>query len=165
MLLFILIGGLCSNGQQIPAWKITDLNQHIDTTTSHILVINLWATFCGPCVKEIPHFIEFSNEHTGDKMELLLVSVDAKEVYPNRLQKFIKKHRFRSNFIWLDESDANFFIPSISSEWTGSIPATLFINKKTGKRLFVESELSKKELENLLVEIQSDGFRQVPVMP
>ena len=64
-----------------------------------------------------------------------------------------KKHNFKTNIVWLQETDADYFCPKIDTTWSGSIPATLFVNTKTGYRKFFEGEMTVVEFEGLLKEV------------
>ena len=131
ILLFIGMG-TNSQSQQIKKWKINDITNLIDKSDS-VLVINFWATFCKPCVEEIPDLIKFTKKYSKQKVALYLVSLDLADYYPAKIKKFVAAKKYAANIAWLDESNADYFCPIISPEWSGSIPATLFINKK--KRL------------------------------
>jgi thiol-disulfide isomerase/thioredoxin len=145
----ILILSFCfssASAQNIPKWKVVDFKQYEDTAKVDLLIINLWATFCKPCVEEIPDLINVSAKY-GEKIRLIFVSVDAEKDYPKKLKRFIKKRHLKMNTTWLDETNADYFCPAFDSSWSGSIPATLFINKKNGKRRFIESEMNASEFE------------------
>jgi len=75
--------------------------------------------------------------------------------YPARIASFAKKHKFNSNIVWLDESNADYFCPKIDSAWSGSIPATLIINTATGFRKFAEEEMTPESLEMAIKEVIS----------
>lgn len=135
-----------SSAQKIPKWKVTDFKHYVDTAKSEIIVINLWATFCKPCIEELPDLIRVSEKY-NEKLKMIFVSLDAEKDYPTKLNRFIKMHRFKFNAVWLDETNADYFCPAFDSTWSGSIPATLFISKKTNSRKFIESELSADEFE------------------
>lgn len=128
--------------QEIPAWKITDLEAKIKQA-ERPLIVNFWATFCKPCVEEIPAF-----QHLADSLglDLLFVSLDLQEDYPRKLASFRKKLGIRSPIVWLDEYDADYFCPKVDSSWSGALPASLFINNKAGYRLFKEQVFSKAQL-------------------
>ncbi len=125
---------------QIPSWKITDVENYIDSSQG-VVVVNMWATFCKPCVAELPGFIRIVNEHKNDKVKLLMVSLDLPSFYPKKIASFAVRKNFNSNIVWLNESNADYFCPRIDSAWSGSIPATLFVNTRTGYRRFFEEEL------------------------
>ena len=138
----------CSFGQTtIPKWKITDVEKYMSSGKDEVLVINFWATFCKPCVAEIPSFIEVTNKYKDKNVQLLLVSLDLPSFYPKKIADFARKHSFTSNIVWLDETNADYFCPKIDTKWSGSIPATLILNPKTGFRKFFEEEIEKDVFE------------------
>lgn len=134
--------------QQIPKYKITDIESLINTNSGQVLVLNFWATFCKPCVAEIPSFISVCDNFKKNNVKLMLISVDLPSYYPKKVASFAKKHQFNTNLAWLDETNADYFCPKIDSTWSGSIPATLIINTVSGKRKFVEGEITGEELES-----------------
>ena len=142
----MLLACLHGNSQTVPRWKSDSLLNY-ESRSSGVSVINFWATFCKPCVEEIPHFMDMADRHASEGVSLLLVSLDLPDMYPGKLRAFINKRKYRYPVAWLDESDADYFLPRIDRSWTGSIPATLIVNRKTGYRKFIESPLSEKELE------------------
>ena len=135
-----------SNAQPIKRWKMDDLLQYADTNDS-VLVINFWATFCAPCIAELPYFHSITNKYKKQNVKLLLVSLDFEEYYPKRIRDFANKRKYTAEIVWLDEEKPDEFCPRIDPKWTGSMPATLFINKKTGYRKFVEAEMKPEDLE------------------
>ena len=147
-ILFLLLftGSISAKGQAIASWKVTRLQEYIAKSDS-ILVINFWATFCKPCNEEIPYFETIVNKYKKQKVKLLLVSLDLKEVYPNKIKAFAKKNKYASQIVWLNETNADYFCPRVDRSWSGGIPATLIINPKTGYRKFFEEELKPEELE------------------
>lgn len=145
--------GINVHGQDIAKWKITDVEKYMAARNGDILVINCWATFCKPCVAEIPFFIKTVEKYKSSQVKLLLVSLDLPSYYPAKIASFAKKHQFKTNIVWLDETDADYFCPRIDSSWSGSIPATLFINTRTGYRKFSEGEMTSKEFEDTLKQV------------
>ena len=131
----------------IPKWKITDVEKYMNSGKDEVLVINFWATFCKPCVAEIPSFIAVTNQYKDQHVKLLLVSLDLPSFYPKKIADFAKKHEFNTNIVWLEETNADYFCPKIDQKWSGSIPATLIINPKTGYRKFFEEEIEKEKFE------------------
>ena len=114
-------------GQEIKKIKITDLEKIIAESKTP-LIINMWATWCKPCIEEIPYFLKEVEEHRKDSVQLLLVSLDFKEAFPKGISTFAAKRKFTALIVWLDETNADYFCPKIDPKWSGAIPATLFIN-------------------------------------
>ena len=139
--------GLHVAAQETPAVKITDLEKLI-TESKTPLVINFWATFCKPCMEEIPYFQKLERTYAAKGVKLLLVSLDMQDAYPEKVKTFIKKRRITLSTSWLDETNADYFCPKIDESWSGAIPATLFVNNSIGYRKFVEDPLTEKQLEN-----------------
>jgi thiol-disulfide isomerase/thioredoxin len=141
---------LAAAAQNIPKLKMADVVKNFEQKNDSIYIINFWATFCKPCVAEIPNFIKISNKYKKDKVKLMLVSLDLPSFYPKRIAAFATKNNFATNIAWLEETDADYFCPMIDKSWGGSIPATIIVNTKTGYKKFFEKELSAVEFEKEL---------------
>jgi thiol-disulfide isomerase/thioredoxin len=132
--------------QEIKKIKIGELKSYIDKS-DHPLIINFWATYCLPCIHEIPYFQTEANKHRDDGVELILVSLDLPDYYPSRISSFAKKQNFSASIFWLNESNADYFCPKIDQKWSGGIPSTLFVNNKTHYRQFFERQLTELQVE------------------
>lgn len=154
LILVLLTYPSAVSGQVIRRVKVTELEKVIAEHPGP-LVINIWATWCTPCIEEIPYFLEAYRKHkaAGDSLELLLVSLDFKEAYPETIRSFTRKRKYDVPILWLDETNADYFCPKIDPKWSGVIPATLFINNKKGYRNFLEEQISRDQLEKELMAI------------
>jgi thiol-disulfide isomerase/thioredoxin len=147
-----LLTGVLSYSQELRSIKITDLEKII-AESDKPLIINMWATWCKPCVEEIPYFLEEANKHSKDSLTLLLVSLDFNESFPEAIKKFMIKRHITAPVLWLNETNADYFCLKVDAKWSGAIPATLFINNKTGYRNFIEEQLSHEELKKEIMAI------------
>ncbi len=103
---------------------------------NNIYVINFWATWCAPCIKELPHFEKL---HTDNKkVKVILVSLDSQKDLEKKLIPFIERKKITANVVLLSDKDYNSWLSKIDKDWSGAIPATLIIQGK--KRLFAERE-------------------------
>lgn len=113
-------------------------------------VYNFWATWCAPCVKEMP---AFEKVNADDKqVELIFISMDDGR-RPERVTSFMEKRGVKSPVYLLDDVDFNSWIDKVSEKWSGAIPATLFI-KANGERHFHEGELDEHDLKKLINQLK-----------
>lgn len=132
-----------ASAQNIRKVKIDELVHMIDTS-SVPLVVNFWATWCGPCVREIPWF-EKTVAAYGNKVKLLLVSIDFGEDYPVSIREFVKKQGYQSQVVWLNETNADIFCPRIDKSWDGAIPVTLMVSNRARYRRFFGQQLPEEK--------------------
>lgn len=132
--------------QHIKKWEYADLEQYINQSKTP-LVINFWATFCKPCIEEVPYFQKLVKQFQHKKIKLVLASLDFPENYPEKIEAFARKNGFTADIIWIDEEDPGQFCPKVDAKWNGVLPATLFINKKNNYRNFLPQQITEKELQ------------------
>jgi len=120
------------------------LQKFLRTTDDKTYVVNFWATWCAPCIKELPYFEKLNKEYS-DNVEVILVSLDFPSKYETKLKPYIKNKNLQSKVIALNDVDSNSWIPKVDESWTGAIPATVIFNKD--KRKFYEKSFNYDELE------------------
>lgn len=150
LLLLLSTSGL--QAQNIPIIQQQELLDLLAKKDDTLRVVNFWATWCGPCVKELPHLEQLQRDNLEQPLRVILVSLD----FPSQLQKrvvpFVKKRKLRSTVLLLDGGDPNLWIDRVEPRWSGSIPATLFLYK--GKRIFYEGQISAQELAQYVQQIK-----------
>tara|TARA_B100000900_G_C20293285_1_gene599064 strand:- start:116 stop:607 length:492 start_codon:yes stop_codon:yes gene_type:complete len=100
----------------------------IDLTSDKTYVINFWATWCAPCVKELPYFEKVNKEFKDKNVEVILLSLDFPSQFETKLIPYLKRNKIKSKVILLDDSKMNTWVPRVSEQWDGGIPATLIVN-------------------------------------
>jgi thiol-disulfide isomerase/thioredoxin len=135
-----------TDAQQVSVWKAADLKTALDTATVPT-IFNFWATFCRPCIAELPYFQAAADQYKSSGVRLVLVSLDVKEAFPKKVEAFVKKRGLTSPVVFLDEPSAGIFVPLIHRTWSGAIPASLFIYRQRGYRRFFDDELSRSKLD------------------
>jgi len=133
-----------------------DTLQHLMTRDSdRIEVINFWATWCKPCIEELPYF-QALHKNMADRVEVTLVSLDFADVLHEKVIPFVEKRGLTPEVLLLDEIDYNSWIDKVDPSWSGAIPATLIINHQSGQRKFIERELVKGEIEQMIKELTNN---------
>lgn len=144
-LLFSLMLLQATNAQTITKMSMNELLKMADTTTQP-LVINFWATWCAPCIKEIPWFEKTVAKYKTQHVKLILVSLDFEEDYPKAIAGFAKQKGYQSSIIWLNETNPEEFCAKVDKSWKGTIPVSLFINNKKHYRSFLNQQLPEERL-------------------
>tara|TARA_B100002051_G_scaffold249566_1_gene260375 strand:- start:6 stop:497 length:492 start_codon:yes stop_codon:yes gene_type:complete len=145
ILLFLLLFS-CNNPSKdtIEIVDFDGLYSKIDLSVEKTYVINFWATWCAPCVKELPHFEEVNKEFKDKNTEVILVSLDFPSQIESKLNPYLKKNKIKSKVILLDDSKMNTWVPKVSVQWDGGIPATLIVNSSNYN--FYPKPFKKEEL-------------------
>ncbi len=91
-------------------------------------VVNFWATWCAPCVKELPYFEQLHKENKNVKV--ILVSLDSKKDLEKKLLPFINRKKITAQVVMLSDKDYNSWLDKIDKSWSGSIPATFIFHGK-----------------------------------
>jgi len=144
-IVFLVFSYATSQAQEIEAYKIDNLLARTQSQDT-LYIVNFWATWCGPCVRELPEFNELYKMYAGKPVKILMVSLDFEDAYPRKLASFLKKKNLLPEVVWLNETNANEFIPKIADEWQGSIPATLITYRKNNYRNFNEGIIHAKQI-------------------
>ena len=132
-----------------PMLTFDQLKPLLTTQSDTVFIINFWATWCAPCIAELPYFEKLNAELKGKKAKVILVSLDFKAQIKSKLLPFLKKNKLQSSVLVLVEKDPNAWIPKVNQEWSGSIPATLIFDKN--KRQFYEQSFDHyKDLKKII---------------
>jgi len=149
----VFISQICV-AQKARIVKLPELQRVISQATHDVHIINFWATWCAPCVKELPFFENLTRERKND-IKVTLVSLDLDlDPNPEKVYKFIARKNLQSEVLLLDEQDPNSWIDRIDPQWNGALPATIILNGRTGKRIFIGRSLEEGELEQYISQIQ-----------
>ena len=150
LLLMLVMGQLNAQSNEVKVIKYEELFEMIKQPSDQLIAVNFWATWCGPCVEEMPHFVEVNEKYKDNKnFKLLLVSMDrAKQL--DKVKQFMIDKGINAEVVLLDDNKRmNEWIPAIDKSWSGNIPVTAFY-QKGDKVHFAGSEMNKTELETII---------------
>lgn len=144
------LGKVYAQTGEVKVIKYEELFEKIKQPTDQLIAVNFWATWCGPCVEEMPHFIEVQEKYKDNQnFKILFVSMDrAKQL--EKVKKFINDKGINAEVVLLDDNKRmNEWIPAIDKSWSGNIPVTAFY--QNGEKVhFVGSELNEIEFETII---------------
>jgi len=159
LLLFccLLIGAvnLQAQGNELTLTEQDGLEKLIKEQGNGVLLINFWATWCKPCVAELPQIEALHDQFSSDELEIVLLSLDFENQIGSHLLPFIEEHKLRSTVSFLDAGKPNEWIDSVEPQWSGAIPFTLILDSTREKRWFFEGQLE----EGTLVKVLSEEFK------
>lgn len=138
--------------RSIPAMGIDHIIKE-NSSKDTLYIINFWATWCAPCVQELPAFNALHTEYATRPVKVLLVSLDFKEDYPMKLRTFLERKKILPQVVWLSDTNPNDFVPKADKSWEGSIPATLIIHPGKGYKRFIEGQVTDAQLRSIVNDV------------
>lgn len=133
--------------QQIPVEKFNELEKRWTNNSDTVFLVNYWATWCKPCVEELPDFLKLNEEYKDKAFKMILVSLDFPKHIESRVKPFINSHNIAPQVVLLDD-DANIWINKVNPNWDGSIPVTQII--QSNKKEFYGGTLNYDELKEII---------------
>lgn len=116
--------------RKIKSYQIKNL---IEQRNGKTLLLNIWATWCIPCREELPVLNKLLNYYSGDKLDIITISVDYPDEINKKILPFLKSINAGFPVFVAEISDDTELINLLNPKWNGSLPAT-FIYNKNGKQ-------------------------------
>lgn len=124
------------------------LNKKNDST----YVVNFWATWCAPCMREMPILLDFAQANKNKKVKLILISLDFPKHIESKVIPFVEENEVEGEVVVFDTPPGYKWIDAVDSAWNGGIPATIVFNST--KRIFHGNEIhSMQEIDSLLITV------------
>lgn len=148
MLFFIAIH--VANAQRIQPVSVNWVDEMRSKTNDTLYVINFWATWCKPCVEELPYFQTLAKNYEGKKLKVILVTTDMRKDIATRVTDFVKAKGITMQVVYINEVNADKWINKVNADWSGAIPATWFLKGSEKFEKFNEGEYTFDELEGVV---------------
>jgi len=130
---------------------IAGIKKLVKNDSKKLRLINVWATWCGPCVVEYPDLVKLQRIYGGRDFEFISISSD-KIGNKEKVHSFLKKsHSAIQNYIY-SEGDNYKLIEAVDTEWKGALPYTILI-EPNGKVVWkCQGEVDMLELKKTIVD-------------
>jgi thiol-disulfide isomerase/thioredoxin len=136
---------------KVITFKELDSMTHQNNDTTYIF--NLWASWCKPCVAELPNFVKLDSVYSSKKVKVVFISMNFKKELETQLKPFVANHKIKQDVYLLSDPDANSWIDKLDKSWSGGIPASLIVNNRLKVRKFYEKDFTFAELEEIINQI------------
>ncbi|WP_128548012.1 redoxin family protein [Larkinella soli] len=134
---------------------VAGLRKLIKNDSDKLRLINVWATWCGPCVQEFPEFITIDRMYRDRDFELITVSADKPDKKAKALEFLKKKEASNKNYLFSSE-DKYALIEAVDPNWPGALPYTILV-EPGGKIVYSKQgtidvlEMKRRIVENRLI--------------
>lgn len=150
LLIVFIFTASFSNAQKISYIKVPELEKILSAPDNKLFVVNFWATWCAPCVSELPGFEKVAKEYDLEKVSFIMISLDFPSQVEKQLIPFLKNNKISFDVPVMTDVDYNSWIDKVDPSWQGNIPATLFFNNSKKSRHFHPGEIDETSLRELI---------------
>lgn len=147
-MLGLFLFAFCLNTTKVRVVNFDGLKKAVQKKNDTLYVVNFWATWCKPCVEELPCFMESARKFGDQKVKVVFTSLNSVKELAN-VQKFCDTRQIRQDMLLLDAGNPNVWIDLVDKSWDGSIPATVMY-KQGEKTFFKEGEFTQNELDSII---------------
>ena len=155
LVILFLIAGKIVSGQEIEDKDFDSFYRENVSNSKGLLIVNFWATWCKPCIQELPEFEKLNSELKSNELRVCLVNLDFNSKFKTSAVEFVKNKKIRSKVLHINNSDPDRWINKVDSSWSGAIPATVIY--KDGKKIFFrEGEITYNELTAIINKSKSN---------
>lgn len=151
IVLFFSNAGLTVSQEIYPLSTTAQLDSLKNLYTGKVILINIWASWCVPCVKEFPDLIKLYSDYKDKGFELIFISVDETSEIKTRVMPFLKKQKVEFDTYYNKFSNFEELINYIDPNWEGAIPATYIYNKKGKLKKIIIGQTEYSEVEKIIL--------------
>jgi thiol-disulfide isomerase/thioredoxin len=136
---------------EIPNIPVQQLLERIDKQSDTIFVVNFWATWCVPCIKEIPEFNKIGSHYQNQPIKVIMASLDFPNQKETRLVPFLTANKVIHSVFLMITPRGGDWISEVDKNWSGAIPATVLVHGNS--RVFHEGEMTYDEITSKITEL------------
>lgn len=134
-----------------------DIQRAVHDPAAKAVLVNMWATWCGPCREEFPGLVRVARKYQGQGLKVMLVSADDEKDLAT-VKQFLANHGVDFPAYLKAEKDQE-FIDGMGKQWTGALPATFIFDGNGKLRDYWEGETTFNVFEQKVVEALSKSTK------
>lgn len=134
--------------QEIQVVNYDQLDKIVKNAKDSVVVVNFWATWCKPCIEELPYFAEAGISSKNEPVKFLFVSMDFTSK-KDKAEEVFSRNKLPGKVVLLNE-DPNIWINKLNPQWGGDIPYTFLQDKKGNRTHYPKTFATSEELINLI---------------
>lgn len=131
---------------EVKGVDVAGLEALLDAAAGRVVVVNLWATWCVPCVAEMPELAEFYREHSRAEVAFFAVSLDDPKEMDGAVKKFMEDKELPFPAYVLTERDIDAVSKALRQEIYGALPTTIVYDRKGAVKKMWEGAITREEL-------------------
>ncbi len=140
-----LLNGPVQSAEQLTPVAAPELRAALDEQQNRVVLLNFWATWCGPCLKEIPVLMELENELAAQGFRLVAVSLDEAAAAETQVRPFIEKW-FPEFTTYLSlEADMDDMVSVVDRGWNEVLPTSYLIRRDGSVAKRIQGSYTKEE--------------------
>ncbi|MFT5353344.1 MAG: thiol-disulfide isomerase/thioredoxin [Polyangiales bacterium] len=133
----------------------TEVQSALRAAPGDVLLVNLWSTWCRPCMEEMPQLVSLAARHRAGGLGAMFISMDISASRAEALRFMVEEQAPSPSYIRVGR-DAD-FIPAMHDDWSGTLPATILFDRSRTPRHMWVGEVPTDELESAVQRMLSEG--------
>jgi len=119
---------------------LSGLDSLIHQRNGKILFLNIWATWCQPCVEEFPDIVKIHKRFADSLVDVAAISVDYPDEINSKILPFLISHKVHFPVFVSNVKKEDDFMDALNPSWRGAVPVTFIFDKKGTRRVFLFGE-------------------------
>ena len=128
-LVLLQVSTVCADDSSPEQLSSEGLKSLLEQQQGQVLIVNLWATWCAPCIREIPELMELELELASQGVRLIAVNMDDPADH-ERVREFVTGHFSDLHTYQRSDFDMDTLVSVVDPAWNEILPTTYLVDRK-----------------------------------